>query len=803
MRSSKTIQYSASNAASEHDQFWPKSSSGIAARLETGDITPHEVRPATDLLISEALWKRATKDDPSLAQIDGSARSAEVASFQELDRRRIQIVRQEVIARYLDQRPNGYAGEVGIIKGEIGKKRGHRPVRKLINDAGDAVTRLKPVFLMSPLSVAQFLPPGKLTFDLLVIDEASQISPEEALGAIARARQVVIVGDHKQLPPTNFFKTVSAGSDETEGPDEEDVGLANALRPSHYESILTLARSRGMSERLLAWHYRSKHPSLIALSNSECYANRLLLPPSPFLKTDEFGLSLVTTPRGHYDRGGTSRDLIQAQFIAEAIAKHMREFRHKSLGIACLSAQQRDAVDDMIDKAGIRSDVEAFCPKGERLFIKNLEAIQGDERDVIYISVGYGVATNQSKPFLNFGPVSKEGGERRLNVLASRAREKCLVFSSITASDIPADHEVRGARMLRALLHYAETGNLSAGALPGGEFDSPFEEAVARVVQEAGYHVHSQVGVSSFRIDLGVIDPARPGQYVLGVECDGATYHRARSARDRDRLRQEVLEGLGWQLHRIWSTDWFRNPSREADRLIAAIREAAENQRAPIIESDDHEADPSIAPEIVSYGIEPDETFEAVSFRAKPSNIEAYEEHCLAAPRQRDLLKLPVSEIGRMALAVVEVEGPIHTDEVARRIREAFGLQKTGSNILAHVRKGLVHEARWGDLSQDGDFWIISGREVQKIRDRRTASLQVRKAANIAPSEFRLAIITVLNESVSMSRDDLIVQTARLFGFDRTGPELKQEIEKNISNLIAIGTIDDTTPSLRMNPLGT
>lgn len=357
--------------------------------------------------------------------------------------------------------------------------------------------------------------------------------------------------------------------------------------------------------------------------------------------------------------------------------------------------------------------------------------------------------------------------------------------------------------MLRALLHYAETGNLSAGTLTGGEFDSPFEEAVARVVQEAGYHVHSQVGVSSFRIDLGVIDPARPGQYVLGIECDGATYHRARSARDRDRLRQEVLEGLGWQLHRIWSTDWFRNPSRETERLIAALREAAQNQRAPIIEFDDHEDDPSIVPEIASHGAEAAETFEAVSFHAKPSNIEAYEEHSLTAPGQRGLLKLSVAEIGRMALAVVEVEGPIYTDEVARRIREAFGLQKTGSNILAHVRKGLVHQARWGDLSQDGDFWIISGREVQKIRDRRTASLQVRKAANIAPSEFRLAIITALNETVSISRDDLVVQTTRLFGFDRTGPDLKQEIEKNISNLIATGTIDDTTSSLRMNPLKT
>ena len=216
--------------------------------------------------------------------------------------------------------------------------------------------------------------------------------------------------------------------------------------------------------------------------------------------------------------------------------------------------------------------------------MKNLEAVQGDERDVIFISVGYGVAPNQSKPFLNFGPVSQEGGERRLNVLASRAREKCVVFSSITRADIPADSKSRGTRMLRALLDFAETGNLGAGTLRGDGFESPFEEAVARTIREAGFHVHPQVGVKGFRIDLGVIDPPRPGEYILGVECDGAAYHSARSARDRDRLRQEVLEGLGWRLHRIWSTEWFRNPQRETDKLLAAIKDAKTKTGSPKIE---------------------------------------------------------------------------------------------------------------------------------------------------------------------------------------------------------------------------
>jgi very-short-patch-repair endonuclease len=214
---------------------------------------------------------------------------------------------------------------------------------------------------------------------------------------------------------------------------------------------------------------------------------------------------------------------------------------------------------------------EGFAPKGERLFIKNLESVQGDERDVIFISIGYGRdAYNQMSQ--GFGPLSNDGGERRLNVLASRARLQCVVFSSISAADIAADSKPLGTRMLREFLHYAETKNFGAGEVNDGDYDSPFEESVAILIREAGFKVQSQVGVSSFRVDLGVLDPHKPGKFVLGVECDGATYHSGRSARDRDRLRQEILEGLGWNLHRIWSTDWFKNPEREAKKLFAANR---------------------------------------------------------------------------------------------------------------------------------------------------------------------------------------------------------------------------------------
>ena len=611
-----------------------------------------------------------------------------------------------------------------------------------------------------------------------MIDEASQVAPEDALGVVARANQIVVVGDDKQLPPTNFFKMVNAG-DEYEEEDSEQ--MIQPDRPTDFESILTLARTRGIAERMLAWHYRSKHPSLIALSNEECYAGRLLLPPSPFVQTSEFGLSLVRTERGHYDRGGTRCDLVQAEAVAKAVAEHIRHYPNKSLGVACLSVQQRDAVDDMIDKIGIRAEVETLTPKEERLFVKNLEAVQGDERDVIFISVGYGVAPNQSKPFLNFGPVSQEGGERRLNVLASRAREKCVVFSSITCADIPADSQARGTRMLRALLDFAETGKLGAGTLRGDGFESPFEEAVARTIREAGFLVHPQVGVKGFRIDLGVINPPKPGEYILGVECDGAAYHSARSARDRDRLRQEVLEGLGWRLHRIWSTDWFRNPQRESDKLLAAIRDAKERAVGPKTEPIPDDNLPELDEQESAAEAAPHESIDETDM---PSNAVQYKECVLTAPFRRDLLDLSVSEIARLALEVIEAEGPIHTHEIARRIREAFGLQKTGKRILTHVKSSLKHLCRNANVVRDGEFWSAVGQNLQAVRHRRNAALPLRRATMIAPAEYQLALSTIIAEAVAISREELVVEAARLFGFDRTGPDLKEAIDRQVAALV-------------------
>ena len=296
-------------------------------------------------------------DDPVLDKIDGTQRSECVENFRTLDRKRIEASRSEVLGKYLTQRPTGSAGEMGIIRAEIGKKRRHLPIRKLLERASTAIQKIKSVFLMIPLSVAQFLPPGRLEFDLMVIDEASQVPPEDALGAVARARHIVVVGDDKQLPPTNFFRLLINDDDEP----EEDEGPPGRTRD--FESILTLARARGMPERILQWHYRSRHPSLIALSNHACYGGSLLLPPSPQLANDGLGLTLVRTPAGHYDRGGTGRNQVEARIVAEHVERHLRKHPDQSLGVACFSVAQRDAIEDALHAAGLTSAAEAFSPK--------------------------------------------------------------------------------------------------------------------------------------------------------------------------------------------------------------------------------------------------------------------------------------------------------------------------------------------------------------------------------------------------------------------------------------------------------
>lgn len=459
--------------------------------------------------------------------------------------------------------------DLALIERELAKRKRHIPIRQLVLRAGRALQALKPCFMMSPLSVAQYLEPGLVNFDLVIMDEASQLKPEDALGAICRAKQLVVVGDPHQLPPTSFF-------DRTDGGEVEDDNTA-AVQDT--ESILDICMIT-YCKRRLRWHYRSEHESLIAFSNSRFYDNDLIIFPTPLGKHRDYGV------RRHYIEGAAyqkGRNRLEAEAVAQAVIAHFRSTPMLSLGVATFNREQAELVLDILDRlqkeqSWLEKAIKVTEQTEEPFFVKNLENVQGDERDVIFVATTYGPDQATGKVYQRFGPIAGETGWRRLNVIFTRAKKRLELFTSLRSADIKlGDNPLKGALALKQYLEYAETGLLpDYGTIGGREPDSDFEVAVAHHLHGHGFRTVAQVGVAGFFIDIGVLHPEREGEFVLGIECDGAAYHSSKSVRDRDRLRQEILERKGWRIHRIWSTDWFKNRDREVHRLLAAVRQAVE-----------------------------------------------------------------------------------------------------------------------------------------------------------------------------------------------------------------------------------
>lgn len=454
--------------------------------------------------------------------------------------------------------------DMALIENEISKKKRFIPVRDLTQRAGEALIELKPCWMMSPLAVAQYVPKGSVQFDLCIIDEASQMPPESAIGALLRCSQALVVGDTNQLPPSNFFRSVI----EDEEVDEDEAVLN--------ESVLEMANGAFRPARRLRWHYRSRHSGLIKFSNRLVYDDALIVFPSPTETNARMGVEFRAV-KGRY-KAGTNP--VEAKVMIDAIVEFMLTDPDRSLGIVTLNQKQRDLIIEEFEYAiannrSVQKYLDTWRDRNdglEEFFIKNLENVQGDERDVIFIGTVYGAEEPGARVMQRFGPINGLAGKRRLNVLFTRAKQKIVTFSSMTAADIEAEENSNpGAHMLKRWLEYSASGVLDAGDITEREADSDFEIFVADQIRAMGCAPVAQVGVAGYFVDIGVRHPDWPHGFVLGVECDGATYHSAKSARDRDRLRQEILEGLGWKLHRIWSTDWFNNPRQEAEKLRAAI----------------------------------------------------------------------------------------------------------------------------------------------------------------------------------------------------------------------------------------
>lgn len=544
--------------------------------------------------------------------------------------------------------------ELGILRGQINAKR-RKPLRWLFSKAPNKILELKPCIVASPLAVAQFLHHQAYRFDLVVFDEASQVPTADAVVPMSRGVQVVVVGDSKQMPPTSFF-------DKALAEDDADDDTAS------FESVLQECESLLPARRLL-WHYRSRDERLIAFSNYLFYDGSLMTFPASWDDHPDRGVRFEYVPGAIYGTGGSRSNPKEAERVIDLLALELRAHPEKDIAVTAMSISQAAEIQARVETR-LMSDPELqqWIDHGNR--VKNLETIQGDECDVMFLSFGYG-RTEAGNVVANFGPLSRDDGYRRLNVAVTRAREKCVLVSGVRAADIPPTVG-SGGQLVRRYLDYAERGpaaleeDLRAQAFDS--FESPFEESVARQLRARGWSVDTQVGVSRFRIDLGVRDPEQSGRYLAGVECDGATYHGAQSARDRDIARQEVLERMGWRIFRIWSPEWFVNPEAVLDELERFLRREQRGD-ADLPSTADPVAATDPAPAVAPAGF--------VAGDGKlPAGTVPYSPHDPEMPNTR---------LDRWVTRVVKLEGPLHEDELLRAIRDDLG----------YARMGHVLEAEW------------------------------------------------------------------------------------------------------------
>ena len=756
-------------------------------------------------------WFAAVADNTEpVRRFNADAHMSTAERFRLLDKQAIYLTRHLIAARLDAERPRpsnsvSSQSEMGILRREIEKKRRHLPTRRLIESIPTLLPKLKPCFLMSPLSVAQFLAAELPPFDLVVFDEASQIPVWDAIGAIARGKEVIVVGDSKQLPPTTFFSTLDDGEDDF---DENDHAVDDM------ESILKECNASGIPGMRLRWHYRSRHESLITFSNHHYYQNELHTFPSPVERSRDLGVTFRHVEDGVYDRGGTRTNRVEAQQVVDQVVEMLLDpAASKSIGVVTFSQAQQNLVEDLLDKRRRETpEIEVYLGSAapEPVFIKNLENVQGDERDTIIFSVGYGPDQN-GKQSMNFGPLNKDGGERRLNVAVTRARRRLIVFASMTSDNIDLNRtRATGVRHFKTFLDYAKRGPL---AIPDAEaltddldFESGFEAVVCNALTERGWAIDTRVGCAGYRIDLAVKHPDKPDSYVVGIECDGRSYHSAKTARDRDRIREAVLEGLGWQIERVWSTQWQVNPQgcieqlhRTIEEAIARADEGEQAQHTPQVQSLPSEDEEPEATDWLSTAVSTpkpqDETPGLPVYQpARLTKRETAIKDIYADSASSRLVK---------ALSrIVELESPVTQDLAMQRFADAFEITRSTQRFrdrFEEIRDAAISQGTIQTLADD--LWRVdhgpSSFEAIRIADENEVSQ--RDIDDIPLIELTNACAYVLAHQFGLPREDLIREAAKLFGISRATARVTEQVGQAIDQLIEQGKAHDNagriTPS--------
>jgi len=727
-------------------------SAGLAPAVQAyrDGIAHTDVKGAYIKTISKAMAMKAIDGSSALNKFSGPVFNEKIAQFRRMDQEITELTKQEIYCRLASKIPNfareaAQSSELGILQRAIRSGGRGISIRKLFDQIPNMLRRLCPCMLMSPISAAQYLDPKREPFDLVVFDEASQLPTCKAVGVLARGKDAVIVGDPKQMPPTSFFSTTSVDEDNL---DIEDL-----------ESILDDCLALNMPQTHLLWHYRSRHESLIAFSNHEFYENKLYTFPS--VNDREAKVKLVHID-GIFERGKTRNNLAEAQAVVEELKRraHDETDSQYSVGIVTFNVNQQNLIDDMLTEA-CKDDpqLEEWAFKAEEpIFIKNLENVQGDERDVILFSVGYG-PDKDGRVSMNFGPLNREGGWRRLNVAVSRARCEMVVYSSMTADMIDLSRTSSdGVAALKSFLEYASGKTLiNDGNSVTAEKNKirGIAETICNHIEEQGYKTQRMVGNSEYRIDIGVVDPSDPEKYLLGILLDGPAYGKAKTTRDREIAQISILDNLGWKLIRVWSMDWWDNSSKELARIDETLEKLKNGNFEDFENSEDEDA-PKFTP--------PDDAEEMPVSNYQIAKLTVH----TATPEEVMSQKL-YDELRKKLRKTVEAEAPIKKELVIKRVTESFDIIRSTPKLHRYIEDTLT-AMTYPKTKQDEDVVIIWSDDVKptgysQYRPDGKGDEGHREVTDIPYAEAANAVLEILYDEVSLPKADLIKESAKLMNY--------------------------------------
>lgn len=709
---------------------------------------------------------------PVLSSFSRTSQDKAVKTFTEKDVKQFEINKAKIREILSTKRPSldvvASGSSLAVLLREGEKKRRQKSIRTLLAETGEMVLHIKPCFLMSPLSVSTFLPSDAVHFDVVIFDEASQIFPQDAIGAIYRAKQLIVVGDSRQMPPSNFFNSTV----ESENEDEEADDVTD------FESILDLC-STSMQQFRLRWHYRSRYEQLIAFSNKNFYDGSLITFPSSKAKDPGVGVDYYHVD-GIFDRK-TRTNRKEAEFIVALIYQNLEKYPKRSLGVVAFNIAQQALIDSLLTKRRQSMPEKEYLFQNnekEPLFIKNLETVQGDERDTILFSIAYGT-DDQGRLLHNFGPLNRAGGERRLNVAVTRAKCNVQLVSSMHYADIDLKRtSSNGARLLREYLDFAENGNIALERTePASSYerqDSDFEKEIRGFLRSRGYRVDSQIGCSESKVSIGLKVPGRE-DYVLAIECDGAAYHASYNTRDRDRLRKEILERMGWRFYRVWSTAWFCDPSDEQARLIKAADTALRNPKR----EEKSKSKTGTVREVL---------FEDAAVEETPV-FPPYKAVDIAELRKK---YYPRNFMG-MIKEILNVEAPLSEELLMKRIAWWFGRANVTESLRKEYEREMFGCQKEGIIRRNGFLYLEDAPEVQL---RGSGDIE-RDIKYIAPEELAAGMLTIIGQNGRVDKAGLYRSLAAQCGVNRLSKATEDCFEEAFNTIRKLVAVDGDMVSLK------